>query len=432
MERGWGQHTATIPGTATAEVDQALQWLKENEGRDALLLVHVMDPHLPYREPAPYDRRYTDVVRPPQQLKMEFGRKSVTGAHLRSTEDRQYMRDRYDQNVAYAHDEIGRLLASTTEKDLVVYFSDHGEEFWEHGDFEHGHTLHDEVLRVPFILKGPGVTPGRFKEPVSTLDLVPTLLEALDLPAAPTRGMSVLPLLNGDPTAPGAFENRTLGFGRMLYGVERWGVLSQGSKYITAEGRESLYAVEQDPREKLDLWEGKPADPLWRTHLSTAVDQPTSVVFRVVGSKMSAKSDRDVIAHIVVPGGVREFWPSSDPGRRSDVDIRSEGDSFEIKWKSGFSGGREIFFVPNQPIGEVGPHIRIENTDRNRQFSLRSFDSAEPRPSKRTLANYRDGDRSIAIGLAVGVKPQTNATPLPGRDEEVEAALKALGYVFDD
>ena len=48
------------------------------------------------------------------------------------------------------------------------------EEFWDHGDFEHGHTLYDELLNVPYILKMPGIEVGMHDEPVSLLDLVPT------------------------------------------------------------------------------------------------------------------------------------------------------------------------------------------------------------------------------------------------------------------
>jgi arylsulfatase A-like enzyme len=68
------------------------------------------------------------------------------------------------------------------ENTYVVVFSDHGEELFEHGELGHSDSLRESLLHVPLLLAGPGIEPGRVTEPVSLLDLAPTLFELLGLP----------------------------------------------------------------------------------------------------------------------------------------------------------------------------------------------------------------------------------------------------------
>ena len=86
-----------------------------------------------------------------------------------------YVRGRYDNNMRYLDDQLADFLSGLRDNAVVLITSDHGEEFWEHGGFEHGHTLYDELLRVPMILRGPGIKAGRFDAPTSLLDVAPTL-----------------------------------------------------------------------------------------------------------------------------------------------------------------------------------------------------------------------------------------------------------------
>ena len=64
-----------------------------------------------------------------------------------------YVRGRYDNNMRYLDDQVADFLDGLRDDAVVLITSDHGEEFWEHGGFEHGHTLYDELLRVPMILR---------------------------------------------------------------------------------------------------------------------------------------------------------------------------------------------------------------------------------------------------------------------------------------
>lgn len=117
--------------------------------------------------------------------------------------DREHLRHVYDAAVRHADAELGRVLDALaehglTERTLVVVTSDHGEEFFEHGIFGHSRNLHENLLRVPLILAGPGVPAGRVDAPVSLIDVAPTLLERLGLPADPRMQGRPLPL----PGAP--------------------------------------------------------------------------------------------------------------------------------------------------------------------------------------------------------------------------------------
>src|SRR4029450_6199643 len=63
----------------------------------------------------------------------------------------------------------------------VVFTADHGEEFWDHGGVEHGHSHHGEVVDVPLVLVAPGVSPGRREGVASLVDVAPTVRAALGL-----------------------------------------------------------------------------------------------------------------------------------------------------------------------------------------------------------------------------------------------------------
>jgi len=114
--------------------------------------------------------------------------------------------ERYDSEVAFTDRAIGRLLdaleRSGSDADTVVVFtSDHGEEFGDHGRAYHGITLYREVLRVPLMLRVPGVEPRRVEGPVSLVDVLPTLLESLGVVHDPDAlgGVSLVPQLSGAP-----------------------------------------------------------------------------------------------------------------------------------------------------------------------------------------------------------------------------------------
>src|SRR5204863_567839 len=94
--------------------------------------------------------------------------------------------DLYDAEVAASDAALGKLVEfldaqGLSNETLIVFHSDHGEEFWDHGGYEHGHSMHQELLRVPLGFVLPGRVPaGRFvTTPVSTVDVYATILALL-------------------------------------------------------------------------------------------------------------------------------------------------------------------------------------------------------------------------------------------------------------
>jgi hypothetical protein len=107
--------------------------------------------------------------------------------------------DRYDHNISY-HDHLLRRFQERLrerglwDKSLLFFFSDHGEEFGEHGYFYHGQSVYSELTRVPFLVRIPGAAPVRVPGRTRLLDLTPTLLDALGIvPPNEFTGRSLLP-----------------------------------------------------------------------------------------------------------------------------------------------------------------------------------------------------------------------------------------------
>jgi arylsulfatase A-like enzyme len=165
--------------SADVVADTAIAWLEQRRESDPpfLLWLHMADPHFPY----------VDIPGAP-----------VFGPHSL---------DRYDSNVRHTDNALGRVLSGLDQtgqrhRTVVVVFGDHGEEFLEHGQHFHGKTLYDEVVRVPWVIQVPDMGSRVVADPVSLVDLMPTLLELAGLPpVAGIDGVSLVPVMR-DSQAP--------------------------------------------------------------------------------------------------------------------------------------------------------------------------------------------------------------------------------------
>ncbi|MFO0616116.1 MAG: sulfatase [Polyangiaceae bacterium] len=115
--------------------------------------------------------------------------------------------DRYDAEIAEVDAAIGALVEqvrATHPRAVVILTAATGEEFGEHGGHYHGATVYEEQTRVPLVVAGPSVVPGRVRSPVQTIDVLPSILEALDIPrAARVRGRDVSAAFSGREIGPG-------------------------------------------------------------------------------------------------------------------------------------------------------------------------------------------------------------------------------------
>jgi len=251
-------------------VDMALDWIDGNEDRPFFLMVHFFDPHMHYDAPAPYRGRFADTEATGFELPVRDGESIALRAAAVGPTERDFISAAYDEEVAYVDAEIGRFLdgmsrRAALEDSLVVLTSDHGEELFDHDGFEHGHTMYDELLRVPMILWGPQVEPGRESMPVSLLDVMPTILDAAGVarPAGDAEdsargdlpGLSLLDAAR--PTWP---RRRALVAERQLWEPEMAAIVSWPFKAILDidNDRAMLFDLAADPGERDDLAAARP------------------------------------------------------------------------------------------------------------------------------------------------------------------------------
>jgi arylsulfatase A-like enzyme len=161
------------------------------------LYVHTIDPHAPYAPPTPYLETFASSVEDPTVGQVETVRGLVLGTVEETAELERDLRDLYDAEVAANDASFGRLLdeldrLGELENTLVVFTSDHGEAFGEHGTWTHGLDLFNEVLSIPLVMRLPNSAGAgqRVSTVVQHIDLLPTILglcsivSPVDLPGA--------------------------------------------------------------------------------------------------------------------------------------------------------------------------------------------------------------------------------------------------------
>ncbi len=436
IHRDWDWHHADLLPHAEDQLDLAIEWLDDHAHEDSFLLLHLMDAHLPYKEPDAYRDMWAG-ERPATLRNDVFHRGDVVRGRL-DEQGKQYIRDRYDNNIRYIDDQLQRLFSTLDDDDIVVYFSDHGEEFWEHGGFEHGHTLYDEVLRVPLVIKGPGMEAGRVAEPVSLLDVVPTVLDMVGLPSEGTQGTSLVELAKGDAEAKSMFADRPQAFGRPLYGAERWGVLANDMKYATTEGREDLFDLAKDVGEKRNI-AGKQADalPVMREQMGEALGREVARGYRLSNRATRTSPDEEMVVTFTVPGGIKAAWVGEDPTEASMASLQWEpgSDTVVATWPTGFRARRDIWVIPAADLPSTTPQIHGEVQVGSEKAPIDMTPKAmEPGPGRRKIVLGRGeaAGRGVEVGFTIGPIPSAEGEAVSAFDEETLEALKAMGYMSDD
>lgn len=222
-----GSQTAVTSDEVTTAVLAEMEDLARG-GKPWLLFAHFFDAHCDYVPPPPYDRRFDPDYRGTFTAAGCMGGPLVGWPDPNAPErliralgdrDLEHAVALYEGEVAWVDAHVGTIVRKLDElglggKTLVVVVADHGEEFFEHGGLGHRRTLQEEVVRVPFLLRLPGVLPtgAAIRGAVSTTALLPTVLDVVGLPAAASAdGASLLPLIQGrDDAAPPPVLARTV------------------------------------------------------------------------------------------------------------------------------------------------------------------------------------------------------------------------------
>ena len=293
------------PSRLAENTERALVWLRDHADEPFFLFFHTYEPHFEYRPPLEEIRSLAPDFDPDREAALldaavsawnegsalDARAKGVLYRHYlqgdllarrvnrqkklwpmltrfvesgwrRSStfaEDLAYITLLYDAEIRATDRAIGVLLDALdrlglAEDTIVVVTADHGEGLMDHDELQHGFHLYRELLHIPLLLRLPGQEPARIAEPVRGVDVLPTVLDALGLPAPiAAQGTSLLPLLQGaaEPPRVAFAEGLTVRDGeRDLVMVRRgpWKLVRDVKR-----GRDFLFDLDADPRERRDV-----------------------------------------------------------------------------------------------------------------------------------------------------------------------------------
>ncbi len=429
----WSEHRYKLIEPAEEQVEKAERFFKRHADRDAAVVVQFMDPHLPYLEPESHASLWAGAE--PPALAGYRGRKELRKIGRRKSTDlervKRYLLARYDQNIRYVDDQLQQLFDAAGPRAVVGVFADHGEEFWDHGEVEHGHSFYEELVRVPMLVGAPGLQPGRVATPVSLMDLTPTLLDLLGLPAQGMTGRSLLPLARGDAGQEEAFSGRPQFFGDMLYGPDAWGVADRGHKWISSSASQSLYDLQADPQEQRDLAiePGRDLSPYPRA-LSRALGREAVTVWLLTGfgSGEAASFKRGSVTASHPAGFLRAWHPFAMFGDHAEP--RIEDGRATVERSEDALIPREIFLQPaGDPMDPRGLCLHIEREGKSWDgcYEPETLPPLGPRNGE-SPEFLQVGQGHARFRVALHVAPLPAEQELPGSSTRVEEELRLLGY----
>jgi arylsulfatase A-like enzyme len=314
----------------------ALEWIDEHSGGPFFIFVHYFDPHIPYAPPPGYD----DLFNPGYEgrIKNPFDLEGFSLARPRLFEELKVLTaddwaeviDLYDGEIVYVDSAFGDLVRGVEERGLrdntvIIMLSDHGEEFFEHGAFEHGHSLYDELIRVPLVVSMPGrVSEGiRVRNQVRLLDVTPTVFDLIGLPPQPHfEGVSLVPYLTGQGSVEAAADKLLpphIAFSEAIrLGTEKKAVTARPHKFIydIVSAQKEFYNLDADPGETHDVGDEAGSSALLQSTLFKTVLEVDeswyiemgaggkSHVFDIkVVSERGLASGRIYLPRLIEPGG---------------------------------------------------------------------------------------------------------------------------------
>jgi arylsulfatase A-like enzyme/tetratricopeptide (TPR) repeat protein len=214
---------AGVQRPANKVVDAALDWLRKDSAQPFFAWVHFYDAHHPYDPPQPFRSRFEGSL--------------------------------YDGEISFVDSQVGRLLdwidsSGRRDDTIVVVVGDHGEGLGEHGEGEHGYYIYDYAVRVPLILRLPGVSGVRVAGQVRTADIAPTVTELVTGKTAEgIEGRSLLPLVAGEKEERPRYAYSESMTTNLQFGWSALYSLRTNEHKFIAAPRSELYDLVRDPGE---------------------------------------------------------------------------------------------------------------------------------------------------------------------------------------
>ncbi len=259
LGRGFSRYRSALVGPGTSrfavEAELALRWLQGNPERAVFLFLHTYVVHHPY---TPDARHLAEVEGAPYAGPLPAGETPLDllaqinqGGRRISAADLRHIVATYDGQIRAMDDDLGAFVSSLKARGLydettIIFTADHGEEFGEHGWVGwHSHTLYDELVRVPLLIKYPHGAHGgaTVTRQVRSIDIAPTVLALLQIP--PPRGFQgsdLTPLVRGRPEAARYAVSNLDGGGVASIRTTRWKLI-----------RNHLFDLRDDPAETRDV-----------------------------------------------------------------------------------------------------------------------------------------------------------------------------------
>jgi choline-sulfatase len=264
FDRGWDEIRnfirESLPNGADYLWKTAAKWMDApaNDGKPQFLYLATIEPHVIYNPKKEFLARYWQK---PYRGPIRPNISGVQLGHIKSGKlkinatDKAYLEALHDAEITQSDSLFGAFIADLKQRGIydtsvVVVVSDHGDEFWEHGDVGHAQGVYQELVHIPLIVRAPGLLPlGKVIEAdVEAMDLFPTLLDVAGM-ATPksTQGSSLLPLVQDEVAhSPRVALSQNLGYTRGLK-VARYRFIHNGPD------RMELYDEYQDPLEQKNL-----------------------------------------------------------------------------------------------------------------------------------------------------------------------------------
>jgi arylsulfatase A-like enzyme len=257
----------------TAVRSEAERFLKQIGDRPFFMFLHFYDVHSDYCSLPNYEKQFVDDYSGPADGTTKQLIDASQGLVKFDERDAQHLMNLYDAGIRQFDDDLRAFVAILRDRGLLeetifVLTADHGEEFLEHGGVLHGNTHFEEVLRIPLLLRGPGLPAGlRIAEPVSLVDVMPTLLAMLGVGTSEQLdGIDLSPTFRGS----GAALPQRFIFAEANLDADnsntRWAVRQRRFKlhFDTTSGQTRLFDLLEDPGETADV---SAAEPEMRTML---------------------------------------------------------------------------------------------------------------------------------------------------------------------
>ncbi len=442
LDESWYRLNA-IPSDSA---EKAAEMIEHADGRDWFIFLHLMDPHSPYDPPQefidslcdePYEGEYETefndgaewqlVTEPPPQEEIE---------RVRCLYDGEAADVDYGVGQMFDYLEANDLLENT----LVIFAADHGEEFFEHGQFEHGQSLYEELVHLPLIVWGLDFPEGAVIDtPVGNTDIVPTIYRWL--------GMEIPEQFPGTPlqdVVSGNFDSERLIFGEgtLRRGSHEKFVIEWPYKFILDffTNETEVYDLESDPLELTDISDSMPdlIERLYGRAILEMLPIQTMVMLMIIGDSTDGP-DR-FSGSFRLPGGV-VF--AKDAGLLEDDEFNVDGETVTFDFSSGQGDelkvllmipmpGTDSFEVSVLADGEIDPDRFFPWTD----------DTPEPSGSA-TVKIYEDihwpnrippDSMTRPVSAYVLTIPGFPREGSPGfesveLDESTREILRSLGYI---